>query len=75
MSVKTTIEVIATSQEDLKDFIRLLSCIQYCGRKGTSGNLNLMVDGDGSGRYNFLIDGKEIPTVAELPTETIWLGE
>lgn len=54
------IRVTALSDEDLVDFYKLLSKIQYCGDIGANRKIPIQVDGDGSGQYSFELHTKEI---------------
>lgn len=68
--------VTAQSEEDLAMFAHLCAVIQYAGDIGHSASLNVVVDGDGSGRYKFKINGKELPSNKDWKEDdAIWLGE
>jgi hypothetical protein len=65
---------------DQKEFVKLCMAIQYCGRVGSCRTINIVVDGDGSGRLAFYEkDGDELKDVPSLPFDTdeliIHIGE
>jgi len=47
------VRVTACCEEDLASIIRLFAYISECGRMGAGKSFNVIVDGDGSGRYKF----------------------
>jgi hypothetical protein len=52
---------VSAFEPELKEFLRLCAKIQYLGVVGASRNINVSVDGDGSGRVKFAMvhpDGK-----------------
>lgn len=68
--------VTAQSEEDLAMFARLCSVIQNAGDIGHCASLKVVVDGDGSGRYKFAVNGEELPSNKEWKEEdALWLGE
>lgn len=44
---------ICGQEEEIKEFIHLCKVIQYLGRSGSSRDITVSVDGDGSGRLLF----------------------
>lgn len=65
------IRVTALSDEDLNDFLILLRKINECGIQGMNRTIEVQVDGDGSGQYDFNIDGISINDMILLdPEET-----
>jgi len=81
MAVYADIRVYAQCEEDLQSFTNLCSVIQAAGDIGHCANLKVVVDGDGSGNYNFQIrnaEGKleDFPSNHEWKEEdSLWLGE
>ena len=73
------IRVLATSEADLRDFIKLCGVIQEAGIEGSGKNISIFVDGDGSGRFEFsLIDSDDLKPIPNLEWDsqnTLWLGE
>ena len=68
--------VTARSMEDLLMFVRLCSVIQHAGDIGHCATLKVVVDGDGSGRYKFSVDGEDLPSNKDWDEkDTLWLGE
>jgi hypothetical protein len=75
--IYTNIKVIALTDTDLKDFLILLTVIQFLGEAGANREIKLRVDGDGSGRYKFEIDGEplRVPPLNSNDLPGIYLGE
>ena len=69
----------AQCKEDMVSLMRLFAVIQHAGEVGTCKSLNVVVDGDGSGHYEFQLkeNGKfhDIPSVERDDKKPIWLGE
>lgn len=68
------IRVCAQNDSDMLSFLKLCGIIQGAGEAGHGTKIDVFVDGDGSGRYNFTIDNKKIPSLPERD-KTLWLGE
>lgn len=70
---------VVASVPDLADLLVLLGVIQHLGEIGASRVIPLHVDGDGSARFTFYMNGEKINSIKvdaskkELPD--IWLGE
>lgn len=62
------IRVTALSETDLKDFLIMLRKIQWCGHVGTNRILPVVIDGDGSGQYDFNLikEGQEIKNIIDI---------
>lgn len=79
--IYTDIRVHAVCEEDLLSFLKLCTIIQGAGHKGSGRKIPIMVDGDGSGRYEFQllkIDGstENLPSRHDWPEDQVlWLGE
>lgn len=68
--------VTAQCEEDLAMFTRLCSVIQAAGDVGHCASLKVVVDGDGSGRYLFKVNGEDLPSNHVWKEEdALWLGE
>jgi len=69
---------IEADDTDLQDFVTICGAIQYLGAVGASRELRVKVDGDGSARFNFYIEGQKIPhtklDIGHLPIK-FYLGE
>ena len=56
------LRVITRCDSELAQFLKLCQKIQYLGQIGSSREIKVIVDGDGSGRVNFeLLDEKGTP--------------
>ena len=53
MSVSQDFRVVASCEDDMKQFVRFLAYVSECGRKGTHQTFSVKVDGDGSGKFGF----------------------
>ena len=77
--IEATVKITACCEEDMVSLFRTFKAIQGAGERGQGRNINLFVDGDGSGRYKFslvLPDGTtQNFKSSEQPKNTIWLGE
>lgn len=82
---KLDIQVIGQESE-IVEFLRFLGAVQYLGNIGASRDLNLSVDGDGSGRLNFKVlwggetehkdlESTKIDTGSSKTTFNFYLGE
>ncbi|MBW3545392.1 MAG: hypothetical protein KY428_07310 [Bacteroidetes bacterium] len=49
------------NEDNLKEFIKMCGMFQYLGGIGSSREMTIFVDGDGSARFNFEIAGNKIP--------------
>lgn len=66
------IRVTALSDEDIKDFLVLLRMISECGKRGMSRTINVHVDGDGSGNYEFdIIKGANVDHIIKLDEKEV----
>lgn len=52
---------VEANETDLADFVKICGVIQYLGAIGASREVRIKVDGDGSARFSFSIDGQKIP--------------
>lgn len=74
--VYADVRVSAQCEEDLMSFLKLCSVIQAAGDKGHCSDLNVVVDGDGSGHYKFKVNGTKLPSNYNWNEKNaIWLGE
>jgi hypothetical protein len=73
MKKRISIDVIGHDSE-LRELIYILKCIQKCGERGTHRTFKISVDGDGSGRLEFMYE-KEEGGWEYFPTEDIDLDK
>jgi hypothetical protein len=52
---------VEANETDLMDFVKMCGIVQYLGAVGASREIRLKIDGDGSARFNFYIEGQKIP--------------
>lgn len=66
-------------EPELKEFVRVCQMIQECGRVGTCRTIPVVVDGDGSGKLSFEVNGERIPPLDRMsddePLPKMWIGE
>lgn len=53
---------VEANETDLIEFVRVCGVIQFLGNIGASRTLELYVDGDGSARFSFYMNGEKIPS-------------
>lgn len=68
---------VEADETDLAEFVKVCGAIQYLGNIGAHRDILLSVDGDGSARFKFSIDGRPIPIWGVSRTEVtkFYLGE
>lgn len=71
------LRVSAQNEEDMLSFLRFCGAVQNAGSKGSCESFEVVVDGDGSGRYSFAINtetGWQMVPSCEVKSP-LWLGE
>ena len=70
---------ITANETDLLEFMRLCGVIQFLGEVGSSREIKLFIDGDGSARFKFLLNNEFIPStpinLSNKEITKIYLGE
>lgn len=61
MNKKYTDIRVMGGEEEIREFLGLCALIQQLGAEGASGTISTVVDGDGSARLRFNVNGEELP--------------
>lgn len=75
---KLDLSIIA-NETDLQEFVKLCGLIQFLGQVGSSREVRLFIDGDGSARFKFTVNDELIPSspinLSNPEPTKIYLGE